>query len=321
MRDALRAGFRAMVSQRRLAAVLWLSLVLPAGIACTALGPLTRLLDAGPSGAALVKGWDSWAILSWYATRAAQWKGTLAVVLVTLLAGWLLQLFLTGGLLRVLVAGVRRPVLGRVVVESAALFKVNLWATGRYLASLAFWLGGIGGGVAWLLGKGAGTSAPPESLWFSARDLWLLSVGLLGFFLVSLRFDLARIALARGDAGTARAAYRLAGARIRGHRATLLGIALFWSAVALALGSIFTRIGISMNPGTGRALLALILFRQAGFAVQAAARIGFWASLLRFDEERQDDLAGRTIPVPDDPVPAPAAPPGPLPADLPAAAS
>ncbi len=295
MRDALRTGFRAMRVDRRLAGVLWLSLVIPAGIACTALGPLTRQLDSSPFRASLVKGWDSWAIASWSSTRAAEWKGALAVVLLSLMAGWLLQLFLTGGVLRILIAGERRPVLGRVVTESTALFKVTLWATSRYLLSLAFWLGGVAGGVAWLLGKVAGTSSAPDSFLFGVQEAWLLAAGFLGFFLVSLRFDLARIALARGDAPNARAAYRLAGARLRGHRAAVLGLALFWSVAALALGAMFTSVGVWLNPGSSAGLLVLILFRQIGFMIQASARIGFWATLLRVDESRRADLASRTL--------------------------
>ena len=291
MRDALRTGFRAMRLHRRLAGVLWLSLVLPAGLACMALGPLTRQLDTSPFRTSLVKGWDSWALLSWSSTRAAEWKGALAVVLLALLVGWLLQLFLTGGVLRVLIDGGPRPVLGRVVTEGTALFKVTLWATSRYLLSLAFWVGGVGVGVAWLLGKIAGKSAAPDSFLFGVQETWLLTAGLLGFFLVSLRFDLARIALARGDAPNARIAYRLAGVRIRGHRAALLGLALFWSVVALALGSLFTSIGVWLNPGSGVGLFVLILFRQVGFMIQASARIGFWATLLHIDEGRRADLA------------------------------
>ncbi len=291
MKDALRTGFRAMRLHRRLAGVLWLSLVLPAGLACMALGPLTRQLDTSPFRTSLVKGWDSWALLSWSSTRAAEWKGALAVVLLALLVGWLLQLFLTGGVLRVLIDGGPRPVLGRVVTEGTALFKVTLWATSRYLLSLAFWVGGVGVGVAWLLGKIAGKSAAPDSFLFGVQETWLLTAGLLGFFLVSLRFDLARIALARGDAPNARTAYRLAGVRIRGHRAALLGLALFWSVVALALGSLFTSIGVWLNPGSGVGLFVLILFRQVGFMIQASARIGFWATLLHIDEGRRADLA------------------------------
>ena len=321
MRDALVAGIRAMASRRRLAAILWLSVAVPAGIALAAVGSLTRLLDSSPLRDPLLKGWDSWAMMSWFATRSEQWKGAAPVVLVVIVGGWLLQLFLTGGVLRVLLAGDRGPVLARVATGSVALFRVNLWATARYLVSLVFWLGGICGGAAWLLGELAGEAAPPESLWLSARNLWLLSSLPLGFFLVSLRFDLARVALARGDAGKARIAYRLAGARLRRHRLTVLGIAVCWSLVALALASIFTRIGIWVNPGTRGALLALILFRQAGFAVQAAARIGFWASLIRFDEGRRADLARRKIPLSDEEPPAPAISPGPSPAGLAPAAS
>jgi hypothetical protein len=295
VRDALRAGIRAMGVHRRLSGVLWLSLVLPAGLSCTALGPLTRHLDTSPFRTSLVKGWDSWAMVSWSSTRAAEWKGALAVVLFALLGGWLLQLFLTGGVLRILLTGGSRPVLGRVVTESAALFKVTLWATSRYLLSLAFWLGGVGGGVAWLLGKIAGKSAAPDSFLFGVQEAWLLTAGLLAFFLVSLRFDLARIALARGDAPNARTAYRLAGVRIRGHRTALVGLAVFWSVVALALGSLFTSIEVWLNPGSGAGLFGLLLFRQVGFMIQASARIGFWATLIRVDEVRRAELVSSTL--------------------------
>ncbi|HEX7580167.1 MAG TPA: hypothetical protein VF580_09215 [Thermoanaerobaculia bacterium] len=295
MKDALRTGFRAMRLHRRLAGVLWLSLVLPAGLACMALGPLTRQLDTSPFRTSLVKGWDSWAMVSWSSTRAAEWRGPLAVVLLALLVGWLLQLFLTGGVLRVLIDGGPRPVLGRVVTESVALFKVTLWATSRYLLSLAFWLGGVGVGVAWLLEKIAGKSTAPDSFLFGVQETWLLTAGLLGFFLVSLRFDLARIALARGDAPNARTAYRLAGFRLRGHRTAVLALAILWSVVALALGSAFTGIGVWLNPGSNAGLFVLILFRQIGFVIQASARIGFWATLLHVDEGRRAALVNSAL--------------------------
>lgn len=295
MKGAFRAAFKAMGAHRRLAGVLWLSIVFPAGIACTALGPLTQQLDTSPFRSTLLKGWDSWATKAWLSTKAPEWKGPLAVILLALLAGWLLQLFLTGGVLRVLISREPRPVLARVVTESTALFKRTLWAASRYLLSLAFWLGGVGGGVAWLLGKIAGKSAAPDSFLFDLQQIWLLTAGILGFILVSLRFDLARIALARGDALNARTAYRLAGLRLRGHRTALVGVALLWSAVALALGSLFTSIGVWLNPGSVAGLIGLILFQQAGFMIQASARIGFWATLIHVDEGRRAALVNSAL--------------------------
>jgi len=275
----------------RLALILWLSLVLPAGMAVTALGPLTRLLDDSPFRGPLLQGWDSWAIFSWLSTRAAEWRGALLLVLLALAAGWLLQLFLTGGVLKVLSSDVRRPALARVIVGSVELFGVNAWATCRYLLSLAFWLGAVVGGGAWLLGKVAGKAAPPNSFWFEAREVWCLGAGLLAFFLVSLRFDLVRVVLARGEVSTARSAYRVAGARASGKRGRLLLLALSWTAVSLGLAALLTDVGVSLDPHTGAGVAGLVLFRQAGLVVQAMTRIAFWGTLLRFDALRRDDLA------------------------------
>ena len=291
MREALRSGLSSCRSRWRLAVVLWLSLVVPAALAVTALAPLTRLLDDSPFRASLLQGWNSWAILSWISTRRAEWQGALVPVLLAIAAGWILQLFLTGGVLRELASDARRPVLARLVASSAELFRVNLWATSRYLLSLAFWLGGVVGGGAWLFGKIAGKGAAPNSFWFEAREVWSIGAGLLAFALVSLRFDLARIVLARGEASKARVAYRLAGARARGHRGRLLLLTSFWMAISLALAALLTYLGVALNPRSGVGVAGLVLFRQAGFVVQAMARIGFWGTLLRFDVLRRDDLA------------------------------
>ncbi len=286
----LTAGVRAALSNRRLALVLWLSVAVPAGLACTPLGALTRLLDQSPFRDALVKGWDSWAIYSWLVLRRGEWRVMLLALVAALLAGLALQFFLTGGVLRTLMSGIRRPVLGRVIAESASLFRPSLWALARYAVSLAFWEGLLVGVPARIFRKLA-ESRPPNGFWTDVLEVWVLLVGLLVFYLVSLRFDLARVALGREEAGSARGAYRIAKRRLQGARGRAVGIALFWTVVGVTIQTLFTNLGVRWNPQTGSGVFGLVVVRQLGFVVSAMARVGFWASLIRFDEIRRDELA------------------------------
>ena len=309
----LAAGLRAALRHRRLALVLWLSIAVPAGIVCVPLGPLTKLFDESPFRESLVKGWDSWGMLSCYLLHPLEFRMLHAVLLATLASGLLLQLFLSGGVLRALMAGIPRPVFRRVVADSASLFKPNLWAAARYLIGLAFW-GGLFVAAPARLFKKLAEDRAPNGLWTSTRELWVVVGAFLVFYLVSLKFDLARVALAREEARNARGAYKLAKKRMRGARGRALAIALFWTVVGVAVQALFTNLGVRMDPHTGSGVAWLILVRQIGFVASAMARVGFWASLVRFDEIRRDELAPPVwAPVPWEVPPAEPAPP-PVPA-------
>lgn len=303
------AGIRAALLNPRLALVLWLGVAVPAGLACTPLGALTRLFDESPFREALLKGWDSWGLLSWFVLRPGAWRVMALALAATLAAGLVLQFFLTGGVLRTLMSGVRRPVVRRVVAESAALFKPSLWAGARYVLALALWAGIFVVAPARLFRKLA-EGRPPNGLWTDGQNLWVLLAGALVFYLVSLKFDLARIALAREEASNARGAYRIARRRMAGARGRILAIALFWTVVGVALQAFFTNLGVRMNPQTGTGVFWLVVVRQIGFVVSAMARVGFWASLIRFDEIRRDELAPKvSAPLPWEIPPAEAAQP------------
>jgi hypothetical protein len=303
------AGIRAALLNPRLALVLWLGVAVPAGLACTPLGALTRLFDESPFREALLRGWDSWGVLSWILLRPGAWRVMALALAATLAAGLLLQFFLTGGVLRTLIAGVRRPVVRRVVAESAALFKPSLWAGVRYVFALALWAGIFVVVPARLFRKLA-EGRPPNGLWTDAQNLWVLLAGALVLYLVSLKFDLARIALAREEASNARGAYRIAKRRMAGARGRILAIALFWTIVGVALQVFFTNLGVRVNPHTGTGVFWLVVVRQIGFVVSAMARVGFWASLIRFDEIRRDELAPKvSAPLPWEIPPAEAAQP------------
>ena len=311
----LAAGVHAALAHRRLAIVLWLAIAVPAGLVCTPLGRLTRLFDespfreASPEGVGLVGN----AVVAPPPSRASG-DSSHSLLAATLAASLLIQFFLTGGVLRTLMTGIPRPVFRRVVAESAALFKPNLWAGARYLIGARVLAGPPRRGTGAALqeaGRETSRRTPSGPRRGSCGFSWR---AILVFYLVSLKFDLARIALARSEARNARGAYKLAKKRMRGARGRVLTIALFWTVVAVAIQALFTNIGVRMNPQTGAGVFWLVVVRQIGFVISAMARVGFWASLIRFDEVRRDELTPPVyVPVPWEVPPAEPAPP-PLPA-------
>jgi hypothetical protein len=124
---------------RRLAAVLWLSLLGSALIASGPIKAFLAILDQGAFRETLVKGWDGWAFLSFLWNRQAEVAIAGAAISAAFLVFALLQIFLTGGVLRALIAGRNRPVFRIVVAESAGLFKANLWATFRFAITAGIW--------------------------------------------------------------------------------------------------------------------------------------------------------------------------------------
>jgi hypothetical protein len=281
------SGVAVALRHRRLAGVVWLGLVLSLLPVLAGIVPLTRAFDEGPFRESVVKGWDSWAILSWLAFKAREWASFRPLFYLSAALGLFVQLLLAGGILRTLLADVRRPVLKRVVTEGAALFRPSLWAFVRFLLTLLFWEGVLVGGMLWLLDKIGGESAPPNGGLDAFAVLWTVVVGLVVFLNVSARFDLARVALARDDSPTARGAYRVAKERLRGNRASACLVVLSWLVAGVAVEALFTDLGVSLAPHTNAGTFWLVVFRQLGFVVLAMTRVGFWGSLLKWEEERR----------------------------------
>jgi hypothetical protein len=284
--SATRSGFSAAFRHRRLAGVLWLSLLLSALVAWYPIKALFAIFDEGAFREALVKGWDGWGMLSFRVTQRHEIAIAEASVAAALLAFALLQIFLTGGVLRVLIEGKPRPVFARVVAESAGLFKANLWATVRFALTAAIWMGLLVVAPAKLLEKLA-RDAPPHTFLPDLAFWWAIVAGAIVFLNVGLRYDLARIALARGDARNARGAYRVAKQRLAGRRASGIRILLFWLALGAVVQVAFTSAGLQMNPRTDGAVSGLFVFRQAGFYLLAMVRVGCWAALLVWEERRR----------------------------------
>ncbi len=279
-------GLRAALRHRRLAAVLWLSLL---GSALVALPPIKKLFEAFDEGAfreALVKGWDGWAMLSFLTVRGPEIAVALAAVSGAFVVFALLQIFLTGGVLRALIAGRNRPVFRFVVAESAGLFKANVWATARFALTAGIWIGLLVALPVFGIHK-VFKEAAPHTFWPDLAFWWRYGVGAIVLLNVGLRYDLARVALARGEAVNARGAYRVAKRRLRGSRISAISLAVIWIVTGLAVQAVFTAWGLRWNPHTNGSTFWLFVFRQVGFWFLAMVRVGFWASLLAWEDQRR----------------------------------
>lgn len=284
--SAFRAGLAAAITHRRLAGVLWLGLVLAALPAWFAFGGLLAPLDEGPFREKVLAGWDSWAFLSFLGLEAQETGVALAAVGSGLVLAVLLDLLLVTGAIRVLLSGLPRPALRRTVAEGAALFRPVAWAFARYLLSLSLRLGLLVALPVGLLFKAAEHAAPNGPL-ASLGAAWAVAGSLLVVAVANVRFSLARISLARGEASNARRAYALSGKVLRGARLRGAALWLGWAAAGLAVQSLFTALGVRMNPGSGAGIAALVVVRQAGFWVLAATRVGYQASLVAFADARR----------------------------------
>jgi hypothetical protein len=280
------AGLRAALRHRRLAGVLWLSLLASALVTWFPMKALFRHFDDGAFREALVKGWDSWGVWSFRIVYENELAVALAAISGALLVFALLQIFLTGGVLRAIIGDRPKPVLRLVVAESAGLFRANLWATLRFAIAAAIWLGILVALPVFGIHK-IFKEAAPHTFWTDLAFWWRYGVGAIVLLNVGLRFDLARVALARGEAVNARGAFRVAKRRIRGGRTSVILLALLWLAIAVAVQAAFTSWGMSWNPQTNGSTFGLFVFRQVGFFVLAMVRVGFWASLLAWENERR----------------------------------
>ncbi len=156
----------------------------------------------------------------------------------------------------------------------------------RFALTAAIWMGILVAGPVKLIGK-VFKDAPPNTFWPDLAFWWGLAVGAIVLLNVGLRYDLARVALARGEAVNARGAYRVAKRRLRGSRPSAILLAVVWIAIGLAVQAAFTSWGLRWNPHTNGSTFALFVFRQFGFFVLAMVRVGFWASLLAWEDERR----------------------------------
>jgi hypothetical protein len=284
--SAFSSGVGASLRHRRLAGVLWLSLLASALVTAHPMRALFQKFDEGAFRDALLKGWDGWAFVSFLVTEDRAIGIALATIGVALLAFGFLTIFLTGGVLRALIGGKPRPVFRLVVAESAGLFKANLWATIRFAIAATFWLGLLVGVPAAILTK-VGKTAAPHTFLPELRFWWILVGGSIVLLNVALRYDLARVALARGEAVNARGAFRVAKRRIRGGRPSVILLALLWLAIAVVVQALFTSWGLKWNPQTNGSTFGLFVFRQIGFFILAMVRVGFWASLLAWEDKRR----------------------------------
>jgi hypothetical protein len=122
----------------------------------------------------------------------------------------------------------------------------------------------------WLFGKIAGDGAPPNGGWTTLRELWAVVSGLLVTLVVTLKFDLARVAIARDEARNARGGYQVAKRRLKGAWRASIASSGWRSATIQAL---FTN-SFSGEPETSGA--SRFVVRQGGFVLSAMARVGFW---------------------------------------------
>lgn len=281
--SAFSTGLGAALRHRRLAAVLWLSLLASALVAWGPIKAVFNVFDEGAFREALVKGWDGWGMASFLVTRRHEIAIAIASFGAAFFAFALLQIFLTGGVLRALIANRPRPVFRLVVAESAGLFKANLWAAIRFALTAGIWLGLLVALPVRLLVR-LGKDAPPHTFLPNFAFWWALLGGAIVLMNVALRYDLARIALARGEAVNARGAYRVAKQRLAGRRVSGIALLLSWLLVFVGVQILFTSVGLHLHPHTNGAVAGLFVFRQIGFFLLAMARIGFFASLFAWDE-------------------------------------
>ncbi|MBK9372910.1 MAG: hypothetical protein IPN03_04085 [Holophagales bacterium] len=278
----LTTGFSATFTYRRLAGVLWMGLLVSSLPAWVAFGPLFAPIDQSPFREGLLRGWDSWAFLSFAGVFPHDVRIALAAIGAGVVLSVLLDLLLTTGAIRVLLSGLPRPALRRTVSEGAALFRPVAWAFSRYAVSLTLWIGFLVVGPVLLLGRIAGKDAAPNGTLATFGLVWAVAATLAIAANVNLRFSLARIALATGEAANARGAYRAAKEVLRGSRSPAAGLWLFWLSLGLAIQAGFTALGVAMNPATSAGIAALVGVRQLGFWLFAMTRVGYQASLLRF---------------------------------------
>jgi hypothetical protein len=280
----------------RLGVVLWTSLLVCSLPIWIPLSAIASRFDNSPFRESVLEGWDSWAVSSLAASRAAESGNLVLSILLGVFVHAGIYLFLSTGMLRVLHLGLPRPAFARTVIEAIHLAVPTLRAFLWFLLSLFFWWGVLAAIPAWALWKLPGAMAPSDHLLRRAAEAWLLASGAVVFIHGSVRFDLARIALVKERTSGVLAAFRIAGRVMKGGRLRVIGIWLFWFALGGLVQSASIKTGLAMNPSGSVLLFCLILFRQVGFLLLAFLKVGFFAHLLSWEENRFQ--RARPVPLP-----------------------
>ncbi len=307
------SGARTALRHWRVAVVLWLVLGASALLSWPTLAALTRGVDRSPFRDTVLRGWDSRAVASWLAAHGDGVADAIpALLTVALLAGGV-QFLLTGGAIRVLSGSPGRATVRRLVVESADVCRPTLWALARFVLTLAAWWIVLVGVPVFAAVKARGAGAPPNGPLVTVATGWALAGTLAVFLRVALRFDLARVALALGEATTARAAYRMARRWLREGRARPLALLLGWLAGIVASQAALAQLLRGMNPATGAGTVLLAAVAQAGIVLATLARLALWGSLLAWRGAGAPEPAAAALPLRPDVGADTAAPAGGLP--------
>jgi len=203
------------------------------------------------------------------------------------LAGVLLQIFFTGGIIETLgTSGSRAP--GDFWSASRRHFAHNAkcFALATILAAilLGIWVSAVGAA-----GKSLFENVPPHA---TARSLWtaasfLVSALLLGT--IALFGALAKAARRGAPAIGALAGFRDARRRLRGQWARGLGILIFWCLGGLvALAILFGAAWYQRTP-TGASVLVNLVVLAMSLAAIPAAKVGAWGSLLELYDRREEE--------------------------------
>ncbi|MBL8113943.1 MAG: hypothetical protein JNK60_13765 [Acidobacteria bacterium] len=280
-------GVRLAARHYRLSVLLWITLFVSSSLALRPLSGLVRAVDGSPFGERLLAGWDGDAFVGMLAGIQEGLGPAFAAIPAGILLFALLSLVLSTGILRTLQQGLVQGSMRRAVIEGVALFPKTFGAFFRFGVGTAAWLLLVAGLPAWILYELPGKDAPPNNGFTNAAILWGVLAALAVFLVRRARFDVARALLAQNAASTGRGASRLAGRRVAGARVAAAAIVLFWLIVVAILQTVFTRLGVAMNPQTNAGTTGLVVVRQIGFLLVAFAHVAQLGSLSAFERLRR----------------------------------
>jgi hypothetical protein len=218
--------------------------------------------------------------------KSAAVSGWRSATLWMALAGLLLQMFYTGGI----VETVGRPHSSPADFWGASrrhfAHNAKCFALAAILGAilLGIWAGSMGAA-----GKAMFEDAPPHT---TGRAVWgtvTFLVGALLFGFVALFAALAKAARRGSPAIGALRAFRDARRRLRGRWLQGIGILLFWAFVGgTALALLFAAAWAQHTPSGGAVAVNLLLLGLSLLAIPAA-KVGVWGSLLALYDRSEED--------------------------------